>query len=241
MKTKFLVLLSILSGNLVSGQDLEGSWRLLAIDEQPIDEKTIRIYQDGYFASASWDTLSSGFKGAEGGEFELDEVYRETYDFNTRDTSLVGLPLEYEVEFEGDEMTLYAEDGTSYTWERISDESDDLEGNWVITGRKRNGEISRSTPGARRTIKILGGVRFQWVAFNSETKEFFGSGGGTYTSEDGSYVENLEFFSRDSTRVGARLPFQYELKEGQWHHSGKSSKGEPLYEIWSPYQEAYKE
>ena len=24
-----------------------------------------------------------------------------------------------------------------------------------------------------------------------------------------------------------------ELQEGKWHHSGKSSKGKPIYEIWS--------
>src|SRR5690606_19047358 len=102
-----------------------------------------------------------------------------------------------------------------------------------------DGELSKMTPGARRTIKILGGGRFQWVAFNSQTKEFSGTGGGTYNAEDGKYTENIEFFSRDDSRVGASLGFDYEVQDGEWHHSGKSSKGDPIYEIWSPYQEAY--
>lgn len=95
------------------------------------------------------------------------------------------------------------------------------------------------TPGDRRTIKILSGDRFQWVAFNSATKEFSGTGGGTYTAGNGKYTENIEFFSRDDSRVGASLEFDYDVKDGKWHHKGKSSKGDDIYEIWSPYEEAY--
>ncbi|MDX1470670.1 MAG: hypothetical protein R3213_04170 [Flavobacteriaceae bacterium] len=60
-----------------------------------------------------------------------------------------------------------------------------------------------------------------------------GTGGGTYTTEDGKYTENIEFFSRDNSRVGASLEFDFELVDGDWHHSGFSSKGDPLYEIWT--------
>ena len=89
-------------------------------------------------------------------------------------------------------------------------------------------------------MKILSGTRFQWIAYNTETKEFLGTGGGTYTTDNGKYTENIEFFSRDDSRVGASLEFDYEVKDGKWHHKGESSKGDPIYEIWSPYEEAYK-
>jgi hypothetical protein len=125
-------------------------------------------------------------------------------------------------------------------WEKLSDSKDDLIGNWVITGRKQEGKISRSTPGARRTVKILSDGRFQWVAFNSETKEFSGTGGGTYTAKDGKYVETITFFSRDDSRVGAELGFDFKVIDGEWHHSGLSSKGDPIYEIWTPYTIGYK-
>ena len=93
--------------------------------------------------------------------------------------------------------------------------------------------VSRPINQARRTLKLLSGKRFQWVAFNVETKEFSGTGGGTYTTKDGAYTENIQFFSRDRSSVGASLAFTYELIDGQWHHSGLSSKGSPIYEIWS--------
>jgi hypothetical protein len=89
------------------------------------------------------------------------------------------------------------------------------------------------TPGVRKTMKILSGTRFQWIAYNTETKEFLGTGGGTYTSVDGKYVENIEFFSRDNSRVGASLSFDFSLDDGRWAHKGLSSKGDPIHEIWT--------
>ncbi len=93
--------------------------------------------------------------------------------------------------------------------------------------------MKRDTSGPRKTMKILSGTRFQWIAYNTATKEFMGTGGGTYTTIDGKYTENIGFFSRDDSRVGASLEFNYELKDGDWHHSGFSSKGNPIYEVWS--------
>src|SRR5574343_326746 len=81
--------------------------------------------------------------------------------------------------------------------------------------------------------KLLTGTRFQWFAINIETGEFSGTGGGTYQFINGKYTENIEFFSRDSSRVGASLQFSAKIEEGKWHHSGLSSKGDPIYEIWT--------
>ena len=89
------------------------------------------------------------------------------------------------------------------------------------------------TPGERKTMKILSGTRFQWIAYNVDTKEVFGTGGGTYTTVDGKYTENIEFFSRDASRVGTTLTFDFSLPDGEWRHQGKSSKGEPLDEVWT--------
>ncbi|WP_324719740.1 hypothetical protein [Salinimicrobium sp. HB62] len=236
-----LLLPLLLFFSMATAQDLEGSWQLLEINDQPVnDRETVRIYMDGYFSQGSREKGSNKFISAAGGEFSLNDTYSETYDFDTENKNMVGATRIFEpTEMQQNLLILTAEDGTTYTWRRISDDVNELSGNWVITGRQRNGELSRSTPGARRTIKILGGDRFQWVAFNSDTGEFSGTGGGTYTAEDGKYIENIEFFSRDDSRVGASLSFDYDVKDGEWHHSGKSSKGEPMYEIWSPYKEAY--
>jgi hypothetical protein len=241
-----LILLSLffLSG-IVNAQDLEGAWKLTHVNGQEIpDHEFVKIYQDGYFAFGAKEVDGDKFHSAGGGEYDLDgETYTETFDFHTDNTDLIGTGSQHQVDWMDGKLVITGQDQGRErveTWEKISDESDDLTGNWVFTGRQnQEGEMSRSTPGDRRTVKILSGGRFQWIAFNSATKQFMGTGGGTYTAENGKYTENIEFFSRDDSRVGARLEFDYEVKDGEWHHSGKSSKGDPIYEIWSPYREAY--
>ena len=56
--------------------------------------------------------------------------------------------------------------------------------------------------------------------------------GGLY-AENGAYVEQIEYFSRDNSRVGAKLSFEFLLKEKDWYHKGFSSKGASLHEIWT--------
>ncbi|NJY61271.1 hypothetical protein HC174_00685 [Salinimicrobium sp. CDJ15-81-2] len=238
---KLILFPLLLFFGMLSAQELDGSWKLIKVNGEPVtNEETIRIYEDGYFAYGKKETETNKFLEAGGGEYILQNGYVEIYDFNTADTSMVGKEVQYAIS-EGEELfTIKTKDGRSQTWKRVSSNKNDLSGNWVITGRKRNGEMNRMTPGDRRTVKILGGDRFQWIAFNSETKEFSGTGGGTYSAENGKYTEKIEFFSRDDSRVGANLAFDYEVKDGEWHHSGKSSKGDAIYEIWSPYAEAYK-
>nr|MBI1232255.1 hypothetical protein [Cytophagales bacterium] len=240
-------LLTFLIGFMLSqtwAQQIEGAWKLTHQNGQPVkDQEFIKIYQDGYFAFGAKELGTNKFLGAGGGEFSLEgSEYTESLDFYTFDPDQIGTKNTYVMDFADKKLVLSARikgKDLIEIWEKISDRDDALNGTWVITGRKRDGEISSMTPGARRTVKILGGGRFQWIAFNSETKEFSGTGGGDYTAEDGEYVEKITFFSRDDSRVGASLEFDFEVIDGDWHHSGMSSTGNPIYEIWSSYQDAY--
>lgn len=239
MKSIYILLVAIMLSLGVNAQSLEGSWKLIEENGQKlINKEVIRIYQDNYFAEAAKATDSNEFLWALGGEYDTED-YSVSLDFNTRSPERVGETTDPKLVFIDDNTIRINEVNSLQLWERISNEQNDLDGNWVITGRKRDGEMNTMKPGDRRTIKILGGDRFQWVAFNSATSEFYGTGGGKYSAENGKYTENIEVFSRDKDRVGASLKFDYELKDGEWHHSGKSSKGDPIYEIWSPYAEAY--
>ncbi|MBZ9632327.1 hypothetical protein LB465_16205 [Salegentibacter sp. LM13S] len=239
---KNLILLALLfCFGIMTAQELDGAWKLIEKDGKAVnDREVIKIIQDGYFALGSKNLSDDEFLGAAGGELSLkDETLTEKRDFDTYDPEKIGAEHEYNIFWEGDNKMEISDGITTKIWERVADKTDALTGTWVITGRERDGEMNTMTPGDRRTVKILSGGRFQWIAFNSATKEFNGTGGGTYTAEDGKYIENIEFFSRDVSRVGASLEFQYEVKNGKWHHKGKSSKGDPIYEIWSPYSEAY--
>ena len=122
----------------------------------------------------------------------------------------------------------------SKDWGEVSEKPKDLNGKWLMAGRVIDqGERRRDTSRPRKTMKFLLDGYFQWTAFNTETFQFFGSGGGSYTAENGKYTEHIQYFSRDNSRVGAVLPFNYTLKGSDWHHQGYSSKGDPMHEIWS--------
>ncbi|PSL04286.1 hypothetical protein [Cecembia rubra] len=242
---KILTLPLLFLAGMIYAQTLEGAWKMTHKDGKEItDKEYIKIYQDGYFAFGAKEIGSNKFLGAGGGEFSTDgNNYRETLDFFTMNSEKVGTTTNYSLDKKDNRVIISAQvDGKTLVeiWEKIGDRKDDLTANWVFTGRKAEGEIRRSTPGARRTVKVLSGGRFQWIAFNSETKEFMGTGGGTYTAENGKYTENITFFSRDDSRVGASLSFDFEVINGEWHHSGMSSTGNPIYEVWSKYKDAYK-
>ncbi len=109
-----------------------------------------------------------------------------------------------------------------------------FEGKWLMAGRVRDGiEQRRPINRSRKTMKLLQNGHFQWTAFDTENFAFYGCGGGTYVAQDGEYVEALEYFSRDDTKVGKSLNFKYELQKDDWFHQGFSSKGDPLHEIWT--------
>ena len=50
---------------------------------------------------------------------------------------------------------------------------------------------------------------------------------------NGKYTEQIEYFSRDNSKVGASLSFEGKLVDDHWHHSGLSSTGNQIYEVWS--------
>jgi hypothetical protein len=157
----------------------------------------------------------------------------EKYEFNSADPAVVGTEKSVPIALNQRKLTA-GESGKAQEWVQLDNGTPgQLSGAWLITGRMREGQMSKMTPGARRTMKILSGTRFQWIAYNVETKEFSGTGGGAYTTENGKYTENILFFSRDNSRVGASLQFEFAIEDGAWHHKGLSSKGDPIDELWT--------
>lgn len=216
--------------NKLSPDNLIGAWQTEITNEGKavIEEAT---FIDGYCSIAGYSVAAKEFYYTRGGSYTMDgNKLSVTWEFDTGNKEQVGQVNELTIKIKDNTLVL---DGK--TWDKIDNGTPGkLAGAWLITGRKRDGEISRRTPGARKTMKILSGTRFQWIAYNTATGEFFGTGGGTYTTKDGKYTENIEFFSRDGSRVGVSLLFDYKLEDKEWHHSGLSSKGQPMYEIWTP-------
>lgn len=224
-----------------SAQSFKGSWKLIHLNNEDVsDREVIKIVTDSYFALGSKDNVDNSFLGAAGGNYKIeDNTLIEKRDFDTYDSSKINKVKKYQLMWLTDDKVQLSDAEHNKVWERLSSDEDDLSGNWVIIGRMRDGQMNTMTPGDRRTLKILNGHHFQWIAFNVATKRFMASGGGTYKAENGVYIEHITFFSKDKDRVGDDLDFAFEIIDGKWHHKGKSSKGNPIYEIWSPYSDVF--
>ena len=153
--------------------------------------------------------------------------------FYTKEGKTFDIALEFNSNYENDSIKALELVWTE-TWKKSNAKAIDLNGKWLMAGRMTDeGVRRRDTSRPRKTMKFLQDGHFQWIAFNTETFQFFGSGGGFYTAQNGIYTENIEFFSRNNTSVGRVLPFQYSVKGVDWHNQGKSSKGDPMYEVWT--------
>ncbi len=228
-----VILISIIAPMILQSQSLIGAWERFTTSDTGDKIRNVVIFSEGFQVSTNYDAKTGKFIDTNGGSWELDgDMMTEVVEFDTRDSSNVGNSVSFKVKVDKKELSAVEHD---MSWKRIdSGEPGDLQGAWLMSGRVRDGEIrSRDIGRPRKTMKILSGTRFQWIAYNTETKRFMGTGGGTYTTVDGKYTENIEFFSRDDSRAGMSLGFDYELKEGKWHHKGFSSKGDPMHEIWS--------
>jgi hypothetical protein len=217
----------------VFAQSLVGSWETRYTDDQGERIQLVVIFSDAYQVATHFKEETGEFLFTNGGSWMLkDNQMTEVVEFDSAHPERVGTTVSFEIALLENELRIM---GDNKVLKRIDDgRPGALQGAWLMSGRKRDGKVqSRDTGRPRKTMKILSGSRFQWIAYNTETKEFKGTGGGTYTTVDGTYTEHIEFFSRDVSRVGAELAFTYKLVNGDWHHSGFSSKGDPLYEIWS--------
>jgi hypothetical protein len=169
---------------------------------------------------------SGGFYTAENDTLKIDLEFRSNY----RLDSLRTLSFPYKIE----SGNLVIQMNDQMKFKRQPNANQDLDGTWLFAtrgpdeGQKRRGEAN-----TRKTLKFLLDGHFQWIAFDTEGLQFKGTGGGSFSSVNGIYTEDIEYFSRDNNRVGASLEFNYEIKDADWHHTGKNSKGNPMYEIWS--------
>lgn len=202
--------------------DLAGAWK---------SNNAVIVFSGDYLSYAAFNADSKTFEGTYGGRWSSEKGVIDIFmEFNTFDETLVGQNINKNLIYNNN--TIYIEEIEFIRTD--NGQPGKLEGAWLFSGRKRDGEIqTRDTDQPRKTMKILSGTRFQWIAYNVETGAFSGTGGGTYSTKNGKYTEHIDFFSRDNSRVGASLTFDYEIIDGVWNHSGLNSRGEPLYEFWS--------
>ena len=233
MTKKLIFLLLLIPFSVISAlrppqtNPLAGTWRL-----QEAGRTTLITIADGYLMQTTYEPAR--FIATKGGPYKQEAgQLLVTSEFDTADSSRVGQSDAYRFNLRNDLLTLTTPSGNQ-TFNRIVESPTALTGLWRITARTGQGGQRTPMPrGPRKTIKLLTGSRFQWVALNPETKQFFGTGGGTYTLSGNDYTESIDFFSRDNSRTGRSIPFGAAINGDEWHHTGQSSTGGTVDEIWS--------
>ena len=229
MKTTFFSIFFVLIMAVESfAGTLLGSWEMQPDGNS--GQRAVMIATENYLSISVFE--KNIYIRTYGGIYEINDAgLTLKVEFNDKNPENIGTKITYNFTRKNNEFTI--ENQAKTTWKRIDEGKDALSGNWRISARAgQDGQMTEMKRTARKTLKICSETRFQWFAINPETKEFFGTGGGTYELKDGKYTEKLEFFSRDNSRVGASLTFDAKVEGDKWHHSGKSSKGEPVNEIW---------
>ncbi|WAC11271.1 hypothetical protein [Dyadobacter pollutisoli] len=231
LTTIFLLISLFALGQAGLSQVPKGAWK----SQEPTGSTSTLIVADNYLAIASYSVGNKYFERSEGGPFTMSgDKMTYTPEFNSADTAKIGIPIVFTVTVKDDILTLRYEE--AMVWMRVDDATDvPMAGAWHITARASGGQgelVKIHQEGTRKTLKLLSKTRFQWFAIDPAVKGFYATGGGTYTVQNGKYTENIQFFSKDNNRVGSSLKFDYKLENGRWDHSGKSSDGKPVHEIW---------
>lgn len=227
MKKIILTAILTVSTFVLQAQKLTGAWEL-----KMGQNEVIILMTGSYLTYSMYNDNAKTFSQTWGGPYRSNGSQTVIdVEFSSNNVDEVGKTKTLKMRMVGNDILKI----NSLTFRRI-DSSDEtpLAGGWQISQRATPaGEMKPMKPGARKTLKILTGTRFQWIAMNTETGVFSGTGGGTYTLESGIYTEQIQFFSKDGSRVGASLSFNAEVSDTEWLHSGKSSKGKSIKEVWS--------
>lgn len=187
---------------------------------------------NGYLTYSIYESNPAKFIKTLGGFYQIEDnrlIVSLEFNSNYNQDSLRSLSMSYKMN--GADLIL--EMKSKMEFKPKGTDKQELDGQWLFGTRGPDkGQERRGDTKPRKTLKFLQNGKFQWIAYNTETMKFHGTGGGSFISKDGIYQETIEYFSRDNSRVGAALKFDFEVVNNDWHHKGKNSKGEPMYEIW---------
>ena len=230
---KIILLTIILISVSANAQNIIGSWERIHSSNDGKELKSIVIFTESHQSISIIENKTGKLIHSNGGTWSLDgNTMTEVVEFDTDNPERVGSSVVFDIELNNNYLKIVGSDRKFF---RNDDGGPgELNGAWLMSSRIRNGVMQkRETNRPRKTMKILSGTRFQWIAYDTSKKTFIATGGGTYTTKNGVYTESIEFFSRDISRIGMKLEFEYSLKDGNWNHKGFSSRGKAISEIWT--------
>ncbi len=224
-----MILFSSLTIHRPMAESLAGAWGY-----GPDTKRTVMVATPTVFSVATYDLPGRKFISSYGGTWKVSGNKLVTkIEWDSADSTRVGSEVSQDIELKGNKLTVKQ---SKESWDKLENgEKSDLSGAWIITGNYVDNKAQkRGQPFyPRRTMKVISGKHFQWIAYNVQRKQFINAGGGTYVSSPGKYTETVDFFTKTSESVGKTLPFTYSFDNGDWRHQGQKSTGGAMDECWT--------
>ncbi len=237
MTMKILLLAFALGfSNFIMGQSIAGVW-----EQVNANGNTSRlICTDNYLMFAIFRTADQQFLSTSGGNFEIlkadsQKILSFKRDFNSEDSTLVGLTIANVFSLVNDNLTI-AQGPLAGTWLRIIEKSNTepfSNALWRLRAKEdKSFKMQTVFKGPLKTIKLFSGEYFQWASFNIDTHQFFGTFGGSFSKKKEKYVEKITFSSKRNKDVNTLFEYDCTLNGKDWIHSRQSILGERVHEIW---------
>jgi len=177
MKKIVIALICVLMSVGAKSQNIIGAWEGYSESEKGEQIRSVVIFADGYQVMTSFEAETGKFIATNGGSWRLaGDTMTEKIEFDTTNPERVGTEISFKVIITDAEMEIV---GSDIKLKRIDNGTPGkLQGAWLMSGRIRDGKTQmRDTSGPRKTMKVLSETRFQWIPYNTETKQFMETGG----------------------------------------------------------------
>lgn len=103
----------------------------------------------------------------------------------------------------------------------LLNQAQQLEGAFLLRASQYGDKVNSEEKSlSRKVVKIFKDGYWITGFFGHQQHPFDGSGGGTYTTENGKYIETLRFYSWDSTAAGKTYTFDYRLAGDRYFQTG---------------------
>ena len=146
--TLLLTSLQLFTPDFRQSDAVQGAWQA-TFSEGGQNITVSIIFSGGYISTATYQTDPAQFISTWGGSYQMNGKSVEVgFEFNTADTTKIG---KKETPFTLENGVLKSTMGSNLLFSKIDDGKPGVLANaYLITGRKRDDELRRSTPGARK-------------------------------------------------------------------------------------------
>ena len=188
---KIILSITILLSFILNAQNPIGAWERVHISKDGKELKSVVIFSESHQSISVYESKTGKLIHSNGGSWKLEGLtMTEVVEFDTDNPKRVGSAVVFDININDQFLEIV---GSEIKFSRLDKGAPgNLNGAWLMSARIRDGKKQeRDISRPRKTMKILSGTRFQWIAYNTETKKFMATGGGSYTTLKGKYKDIL--------------------------------------------------